>query len=286
MSEEYKKGKGMIRGIPHDTIEQSLPILAVFVAILVAVGGIVEIVPAFYLDDSEPAVEGVRPLTPLELEGFAVYRREGCFLCHSQMIRPFRDEKERYGHFSLAVESGYDHNYAWGSKRTGPDIARLGNKFTDAWHIQHMRAPRSVVPESVMPNYVWLETTTLDTSKTKGRMEVLKSMNVPYSNDDIANLEADIKAQAGVDDGDGEDDLRARYERKSWGSVAEGDDTIVTWTDSFEPTPINVRAFDGDATDVTELDALIAYLQQLGTHVHFEEGVDYYHDKFGQPYRK
>ncbi|MDQ6989537.1 MAG: cytochrome-c oxidase, cbb3-type subunit II [Mariprofundaceae bacterium] len=286
MSEEYKKGKGMIRGIPHDTIEQSLPILAVFVAILVAVGGIVEIVPAFYLDDSEPAVEGVRPLTPLELEGFAIYRREGCFLCHSQMIRPFRDEKERYGHFSLAVESGYDHNFVWGSKRTGPDVARLGEKYTDAWHVQHMRKPRSVVPESVMPNYVWLEETVLDTSRTAKRMQVLKSMNVPYSNDDIANFAVDIKAQAAVDDGDGEDDLRARYERKAWGSVNEGDDTIVTWTDSFEPTELNVRAFDGDASDVTELDALIAYLQQLGTHVHFEEGVDYYHDKFGQPYRK
>ncbi len=279
---EYKKNKGMIRGIPHDTIEQSLPILAVFVAILVAVGGIVEIVPAFYLDDAEPAVEGVRPYTPLELEGYAIYRREGCFLCHSQMIRPFRDEKERYGHFSLAAESHFDHNYQWGSKRTGPDLARLGEKYTDAWHIQHMRGPRSVVPESVMPNYAWLEETVLDTSRTKARMEVLGSMNVPYSADDIANWEADLKAQAGVDDGDGEDALRARYERKVW----ENDGVVTTWTDSFEPTEIHVRAFDGDASDVTELDALIAYLQQLGTHVHFEEGVDYYHDKFGQPYRK
>ncbi len=279
---EKRDNKGMIRGIPHDTIEQSLPILAVFVAILVAVGGIVEIVPAFYLDDAEPAVEGVRPLTPLELEGFAIYRREGCFLCHSQMIRPFRNEKERYGHFSLAAESGYDHNYAWGSKRTGPDLARVGGKYTDAWHIQHMRGPRSVVPESVMPNYMWLEETPLNTSRTKARMEVLASMNVPYSPDDIANFAADIKAQAGVDDGEGEDALRTRYERKKW----ENDGKVVTWTESFEPTPVVVRAFDGDATDVTELDALIAYLQQLGTHIHFEEGVDYYHDKFGKPYRE
>ncbi len=279
---EYKKEGGMIRGIPHDTIESNLPILAVFVAILVAVGGIVEIVPAYHLEDAEPNVEGVRPLTPLELEGFAIFRREGCFLCHSQMIRPFRDEKERYGHFSLAIESGFDHNYAWGSKRTGPDLARLGHKYTDAWHIQHLRHPRSVVPESVMPNYYFLEDRKLDTSLTKKRMEVLAMMNVPYSADDIANWEADLKAQAGVDDGEGEDALRARYERKTW----EHDGKVIQWTDSFEPTPLNVRAFDGDATDITEMDALIAYLQQLGTHVHFEEGVDYYHDKFGQPYRE
>lgn len=279
---EQRKSTGMIRGIPHDTIESSLPILATFIAILVAIGGIVEIVPSYYLDDAEPAVEGVRPLTPLELEGFAIYRREGCFLCHSQMIRPFRDEKERYGHFSLAAESQYDHNYQWGSKRTGPELARLGGKYTDQWHIQHMRGPRSVVPESVMPNYLWLEQTPLNTRITKARMETLAMMNVPYSADDIANWEADLKAQAAADDGEGEDALRARYERKTW----EIDGVVTTWTDSFQPTPINVRAFDTDASDVTELDALIAYLQQLGTHVHFEEGVDYYHDKFGQPYRK
>jgi len=279
---EKRENKGMIRGIPHDTIESSLPILATFVAILVAVGGIVEIVPAYYLDDAEPAVEGVRPYTPLELEGYAIYRREGCFLCHSQMIRPFRDEKERYGHFSLAAESQFDHNYQWGSKRTGPELARLGGKYTDAWHVQHMRQPKSVVQASVMPNYLWLETTPLNTSRTKARMEVLASMNVPYNAGDIANWEADLKAQAGVDDGEGEDALRARYERTTW----ENDGVVTQWTDTFVPTPINVRAFDGDASDVTELDALIAYLQQLGTAVHFEDGVDYYHDKFGKPYRK
>ena len=124
--------------IPHDTVESNLGILCLFVALLVAVGGIVEIVPPYYLDDAEPAVEGVRPYTPLELEGYAIYRKEGCYLCHSQMIRPFRDEKERYGHFSLAAESRYDHNYVWGSKRTGPDLARVGTKYTDAWHVQHL----------------------------------------------------------------------------------------------------------------------------------------------------
>lgn len=279
---EQRKSTGMIRGIPHDTIESSLPILATFVAILVAVGGIVEIIPSYYLDDAEPAVEGVRPYTPLELEGYAIYRREGCFLCHSQMIRPFRDEKERYGHFSLAAESQFDHNYQWGSKRTGPELARVGGKYTDSWHIQHMRNPRSVVGVSVMPNYYWLEETPLNTSLTKRRMEVLAMMNVPYSADDIANWEADLKAQAAVDDGAGEAALRSRYERNRW----ENDGEVTQWTESFVPTPINVRAFDKDASNVTELDALLAYLQQLGTSVHFEEGVDYYHDKFGKPYRK
>jgi cytochrome c oxidase cbb3-type subunit 2 len=275
--------KGFKLSLPHDSVERNLGILTVFIALLVAIGGIVEVVPAYYLDDAEPAVEGVRPYTPLELEGYAIYRKEGCYLCHSQMIRPFRDEKERYGHFSLAAESKYDHNFVWGSKRTGPDLARLGRKYSDAWHVQHMRAPRSVVPESVMPNYAWLEKNVLDTGITKGRMEALRTLGTPYSQDDIDNWEADLKAQAAVDDGAGEEALRARYERKKW--VTKSGD-VEQWTDSFKPTPLNVRAFDADASDVTELDALVAYLQALGTHVHFEEGVDYYHDKFGQLYRK
>ena len=267
--------------IPHDKVESNLGILCLFVALLVAVGGIVEIVPPYYLDDAEPAVEGVRPYTPLELEGYAIYRKEGCYLCHSQMIRPFRDEKERYGHFSLAAESRYDHNYVWGSKRTGPDLARLGTKYTDAWHVQHLIQPKSVVPESVMPNYLWLQTNVLDTSKTKARMEALRTLSVPYEQGDIDNWEADLKAQAA--NGGDEDALRARYERNKW--VNKNGD-VEQWTDSFKPTPLNVRAFDGDASDVTEMDALVAYLQSRGNMVHFEEGVDYYHDKFGQPYRK
>jgi len=276
--------KGFKLSIPHDSVERNLGILTVFIALLVAIGGIVEVVPGYYLEDSEPAVEGVRPYTPLELEGYAIYRKEGCYLCHSQMIRPFRDEKERYGHFSLAAESKYDHNYVWGSKRTGPELARLGGKYSDAWHVQHMRAPRSVVPESVMPNYAWLEDNVLDTGITKGRMEALRTLGTPYSQDDIDNWESDLKAQASVDDEtDAQTALRARYERNKWVNKS-GD--VEQWTDSFKPTPLNIRAFDGDASDVTEMDALVAYLQMLGTHVHFEEGVDYYHDKFGQLYRK
>ncbi len=278
-----RQSSSIIRGIPHEKVETHLGILAPFVAILVAVGGIVEVVPPFYLDDAVPPVEGVRPLTPLELEGFAVFRREGCFLCHSQMIRPFRDEKERYGHFSLAAESEYDHNFVWGSKRTGPDLARVGGKYSDAWHYQHMLAPRSVVPESVMPNFPWLHTTPLDTSRTQKRMRVLQTMNVPYSDGDIANALDDLRAQAAVDDGKGEPGLRQRYERRTW---AREDGVTEKWDDDFQPTPVNVRPFDGNAKDVTELDALVAYLQSRGTMVHFTEGVDYYHDRFGRPYRK
>jgi len=280
---DSRQATGIIRGIPHDKVESNLGILATFIAILVAVGGIVEIVPPFYLDDAVPPVEGVRPLTPLELEGFAIFRREGCFLCHSQMIRPFRDEKERYGHFSLAAESKFDHNFVWGSKRTGPDLARVGGKYSDTWHIQHFRAPRSVVPESVMPNFPWLHTTLLDTSRTEKRMKILQSMDVPYSDDDIKNAQTDLKAQAGTDGGAGEAALRARYERKTW---TTSDGKTEKWTDDFVPTPLNVRAFDGNPKDVTELDALIAYIQSRGNMVHFNEGVDYYHDKFGKPYRK
>lgn len=274
---------GILRGLPHDKVESHLGILATFIAILVAVGGIVEIVPPFYLDDAVPPVEGVRPLTPLELEGFAIYRREGCFYCHSQMIRPFRDEKERYGHFSLAAESKYDHNFVWGSKRTGPDLARVGGKYSDTWHVQHFRAPRSVVPESVMPNFFWLEDTPLDTSRTQSRMRVLQELGVPYSNEDIDNAIGDLTAQAGTDDGAGEKALRQRYERREW---TDNDGHVEQWTDDFNPTPVNVRAFDGNPKNVSELDALIAYIQSRGTMVHFEEGIDYYHDKFGRPYRK
>lgn len=284
MADKMKKvRKGILRGIPHDKIESNLFILCIFVALLVAVGGIVEIVPAFYLDDAEPVVEGIRPNTPLENEGFAIYRREGCFLCHSQMIRPFRDEKERYGHFSLAAESKYDHNFVWGSKRTGPDLARVGGKYSDAWHVQHFRDPRAVVPESVMPNFGWFETSPLDLSRVVARMEILQSMNVPYSDDDITNAIVDLKAQAGLD-GTSDDvaAMRKRYERNRWVSHGE----VEEWSDSFKATPINVRAFDGDSTDVTELDALLAYLQSRGTWIHFDEGVSYYHDKFGQLYRK
>lgn len=176
--------------------------------IVVSIGGIVEIVPLFTIDktmehNESPEIlwqreegdefsdwkkgDGIRPYTPLELAGRDIYQREGCYLCHSQMIRPFRDEKERYGHYSLASESMYDHPFQWGSKRTGPDLARVGGKYSDDWQRKHLRAPRSVVPESVMPNYPWLAKTELKPEKIKNHMAGLRKVGVPYTDSDIAS---------------------------------------------------------------------------------------------------
>jgi cytochrome c oxidase cbb3-type subunit 2 len=251
----------------QDKIERSTVLMFVLTAIAVAIGGIVEIVPLFYLpntamsggdgtyngtahkdksgnvismdkivwnpatsahktlDDWQPG-DGVRPYKTLELAGRAVYIREGCFLCHSQMIRPFRDEKDRYGHYSIAEESMYDHTYQWGSKRTGPDLARVGGKYSDEWHRRHLRAPREVVPESVMPNYFWLEKMPINVAEVKQTMKVLTIMPfnpIPktiYTDAYIARAEADLEGK-------------------------------------------------------TDLEALIAFLQGLGNHIKFEEGVNY-----------
>ena len=224
----------------QDKVERSVFLMFIMLALLLSVGGLVEIVPLFYLDDTmehnkypeivwqrkagqslddwQPG-DGVRPYKPLELAGRTVYIREGCYLCHSQMIRPFRDEKERYGHYSLASESMYDHPFQWGSKRTGPDLARVGGKYSDEWHRQHLRAPRSVVPESVMPNYPWLEENQLDPAEVEATMRAMKVVGVPYTEEDF----------------------------KTAASVA----------------------------GKTELDAVVAYLQVLGTMVKFDETVDY-----------
>jgi cytochrome c oxidase cbb3-type subunit 2 len=193
-------------------------IFAMFVALLIvlSVGGLVEIVPLFYLEstmeqnktpelvwqrkegqtlaDWQPG-EGMRPYTALELAGRDAYQREGCYLCHSQMIRPFRDEKERYGHYSLAAESMYDHPFQWGSKRTGPDIARLGGKYSDDWHRKHLRAPRSVVPESVMPNYPWLKDNMLDGEEIQAHMRGMKAIGVPYTEEDIAAAAQEVEGK-------------------------------------------------------------------------------------------
>ena len=251
----------------QDKIERSTLLMFIFTAVAVAVGGIVEIVPLFYLpntgmasadgtynntshkdlqgnpismdkivwnpatsahktlDDWQPG-DGVRPYKPLELAGRSVYIREGCFLCHSQMIRPFRDEKDRYGHYSIAEESMYDHTYQWGSKRTGPDLARVGGKYSDEWHRRHLKYPRDVVPESVMPNYFFLENKMVDADNTVKTMEVMTMMPfnpVPksiYTDAYIANAKAEVEGK-------------------------------------------------------TEMEAVIAYLQSLGNHVKFEEGVNY-----------
>lgn len=212
----------------QEKLEKNIWALVLATALIVSVGGIVEIVPLFYLkttfeDQVHPEYEelsGVRPYTALELAGRDIYQREGCYLCHSQMIRPFRDEKDRYGHYSLAVESKYDHPFQWGSKRTGPDLARVGGKYSDAWHIQHLQAPRSVVPESVMPNYPWLLTSTIDGKGIEKRLKAMKVLGVPYSDEQINGASASVEGK-------------------------------------------------------TEMQALVAYLQVLGTMVKFEPGRDY-----------
>jgi cytochrome c oxidase cbb3-type subunit 2 len=212
----------------QEKLEKNIWALVLATALVVSVGGIVEIVPLFYLDttfedDVYPEYEelkGVRPYSALELAGRDIYQREGCYLCHSQMVRPFRDEKDRYGHYSLAVESKYDHPFQWGSKRTGPDLARVGGKYSDAWHIQHLREPRSVVPESVMPNYPWLDDATVDGAGMEKRLRAMKALGVPYSDDDINGAAAAVEGK-------------------------------------------------------TEMEALVAYLQVLGTMVKFEPGREY-----------
>ena len=217
----------------QEKLEKNIFALVLMVAFVVSIGGIVEIVPLFYLDNvledqaraadgsaKFPELAGVRPYTALELAGRDIYLREGCYTCHSQMIRPFRDEKERYGHFSLAVESKYDHPHQWGSKRTGPDLARVGGKYSDEWHVAHLMDPRALVPESVMPRYRWLEKATVDGAGIEKRVKAMRTLGVPYSAEDIAGAAA---------------------------------------------------ATDGK----TEMVALVAYLQALGTMIEFQPGRDY-----------
>ena len=227
----------------HKKLERNVTILAVGTLLTVAIGGIVEIAPLFWIDSTIERVEGVRPLAPLEQAGRDIYIREGCYTCHSQMIRPFRDEVERYGHYSLAAESMYDHPFQWGSKRTGPDLARVGGRYSDEWHVQHLIDPQSLVPQSIMPQYRFLADKELKVEGYGDNLAALAAVGVPYDDDAIALAEADIKAQA-----TGEGDvagLEARYP----GAKA--------------------RDYDGDPKRLTEMDALVAYLQQLGTHVDF-----------------
>jgi len=208
----------------QDKLEKNIWGLVAMVAIVVSIGGIVEIVPLFYLDNVieklSKSEDSIRPYTALEQEGRDVYVREGCYLCHSQMIRPFRDEKERYGHYSLAAESKFDHPFQWGSKRTGPDLARVGKKYSNEWHRQHLRAPRSLVPESVMPNYAFFEDHLIDETLTEKKLRALAMVGVPYTEADFAGAANAVRGK-------------------------------------------------------TEMDAVIAYLQVLGTMVKFEKGKDY-----------
>ena len=235
----------------HAILEKHSYLLLVGILIVVAIGGIVEIAPLFYLKNTIEKVDGMRPYTPLELAGRAIYVREGCYTCHSQMIRPLRDEVERYGHYSLAAESMYDRPFQWGSKRTGPDLARLGGKYSDEWHVQHMSDPRSVVPESVMPPYVFLTKKLLDDRDIASDLVANMRLGVPYTQEMIDQARADVVAQANPDEGDVTAFL-ARY------------------------PGANARVFDGDAKRITEMDALIAYMQMLGTLVDFKtyDGAD------------
>lgn len=226
----------------HKVLEKNATLLLVFSFLVVTIGGIVEIAPLFYLENTIEEVDGMRPYSPLELAGREIYIREGCYVCHSQMIRPMRDEVERYGHYSLAAESMYDHPFQWGSKRTGPDLARVGGRYSDDWHVDHLMHPQSVVPESIMPRYAFLMNRDLDGAYIGDLMATHKIVGVPYTDEMIASARADFTVQA---DPDGDwDDLLARYPKAQ------------------------TRNFDGQP-QLTEMDALIAYLQMLGTLVDF-----------------
>lgn len=230
--------------LSHKRIERNVTLLGALALAVVTVGGIVEIAPLFWIDSTIEKVEGVRPYTPLELAGRNIYIREGCYTCHSQMVRPFRDEVERYGHYSLAAESMYDHPFQWGSKRTGPDLARVGKRYSDEWHVQHLVDPRSVVPSSSMPPYAFLKDRDLKVDAIAGDLKALAAVGVPYSKEAIAAAADDMRAQADPDADTSA--LMQRYPKAQ------------------------ARDFDGNPKRLTEMDALVAYLQMLGTLVDFE----------------
>ena len=243
--------------IKHESIETNAGLLIVLTLIVISIGGLVEIVPLFFINDTVEKVEGVRPYTPLELRGRDIYQREGCYLCHSQMIRPFRDEWLRYGHYSLAAESKYDHPFQWGSKRTGPDLARVGKKYSNEWHVAHMVNPRDVVPQSIMPNYPWLLDTDLDFSDVQNRMRALKITGVPYS-ESQEEYDSNV-AEFGADVADQLDILQA--EENLMAQALTND-------------------YDGQRDRITEMDAMIAYLQMLGTMVDFSQYEEGYFAEF------
>ncbi|WP_128893171.1 cytochrome-c oxidase, cbb3-type subunit II [Erythrobacter sp. HKB08] len=223
----------------HKKLERNVTLLGAATLVTVAIGGVVEIAPLFWIDNTIEEVEGVRPYSPLEQAGRDIYIREGCYTCHSQMIRPFRDEVERYGHYSLAAESMYDHPFQWGSKRTGPDLARVGGRYSDEWHVQHLENPQAVVPESIMPQYGFLKDNELKVKDAGAMLTALRRVGVPYSDEDIEQANSDLIAQADPDLDAG--NLEERYPKAQ------------------------IRDFDGNPNKVSEMDALLAYLQMLGT---------------------
>ena len=234
-----------IRLVDHGKLERNVALLGLFALVAVAIGGLVQIAPLFWIDSTIEKVDGMRPYTPLEQAGRNIYMREGCYVCHSQMIRPFRDEVERYGQYSLAAESMYDHPFQWGSKRTGPDLARVGGRYSDEWHKAHLINPRSVVPESIMPPYAFLAERDLNTGDMRAHLRALSRVGVPYSEEAIKEANADLAAQADPDADSSA--LIKRYPKAQ------------------------VRDYDGNPSRLTEMDALIAYLQMLGTLVDHEK---------------
>jgi cytochrome c oxidase cbb3-type subunit 2 len=231
----------------HSKIERNSIAMLLLVIVVVSIGGLVEIAPLFRKEVTIEPVEGVRPYTPLELVGRDIYLREGCYSCHSQQIRPLRDEVERYGPYSLAAESIYDHPFQWGSKRTGPDLARVGGKYSDEWQVQHLINPQSLVPESIMPSYSHLAKYGVDLRDIKKHLAALQTLGVPYTDDMVKEAYRDAMAQV-QPDSENADTLRERYGEK-----------------------VNVRDFDGNPKFTSEMDALVAYLQVLGTMVDFTD---------------
>jgi cytochrome c oxidase cbb3-type subunit 2 len=236
----------------HETIETNAGWLIVLTLIVISIGGLVEIVPLYFIDDTIETVQvdgkdTIRPYTPLELRGRDIYQREGCYTCHSQMIRPFRDEDMRYGHYSLAAESQFDHPFQWGSKRTGPDLARVGNKYSNEWHVQHLINPRDVVPQSIMPSYPWLMEP-LRYKDVADRMRALKMVGVPYS-ETQAEFDANVERYG--------QDIAKKL------NINAAVKNLVSQAESGN--------YDGNKNDITEMDALVAYLQVLGTMVDFSK---------------
>ena len=229
----------------HGWLEKNSIFMLIGIILVIAVGGAVEIAPLFWVNGTVEKIDGMRPYTPLELKGRNIYVREGCYVCHSQQVRTLRDEVERYGHYSLAAESMYDHPFQWGSERTGPDLARVGSKYSDEWHRAHLIDPRSVVPESIMPPYRFLFTKTLDYRDVRQMLTANRMVGVPYSDAQIAAAKEDLEAQADPNS-ETQDDFRKRYGKAE------------------------VRDFDGEPAWITEGDALIAYMQMLGTLVDFK----------------
>lgn len=232
----------------HESVETNAGLLIVLTLAVISVGGLVEIVPLFYIDETIEEVDGVRPYTPLEQRGRDIYVREGCYACHSQMVRPFRDEMLRYGHYSLAAESMYDHPFQWGSKRTGPDLARVGGKYSNEWQVQHLIDPQSLVPESIMPGYPWLATNALDYSDIEGRMRALRRVGVPYSL-------TEEEYQENVE--------RFGEEHARMFDINHAQDSLIEQAQA--------ENFDGDSSFISEMDAIVAYMQVLGTMVDFSE---------------